>query len=34
VGAAIASARAFEESQRLKAQLELMNTYLEEAGGR
>jgi len=31
VGAAIANARAFEEIQRLKAQLELHNTYLQEA---
>ena len=31
VGAAIANARAFEEIQRLKAQLELQNTYLQEA---
>ena len=30
VGAAIASARAFEEIQRLKAQLEQRNTYLQE----
>lgn len=30
VGAAIANARAFEEIQRLKAQLELQNTYLQE----
>jgi transcriptional regulator with GAF, ATPase, and Fis domain len=29
VGAAIANARAFEEIQRLKAQLELQNTYLQ-----
>ena len=31
IGAAIANARAFEEIQRLKAQLELHNTYLQEA---
>jgi transcriptional regulator with GAF, ATPase, and Fis domain len=31
IGAAIANARAFEEIQRLKAQLELQNTYLQEA---
>jgi transcriptional regulator with GAF, ATPase, and Fis domain len=31
IGAAIASARAFEEIQRLKAQLELQNAYLQEA---
>ena len=31
LGAAIANARAFEEIQRLKAQLELHNTYLQEA---
>jgi transcriptional regulator with GAF, ATPase, and Fis domain len=31
VGAAIASARAFEEIQHLKAQLELQNSYLQEA---
>jgi len=31
VGAAIANARAFDEIQRLKAQLELQNTYLQEA---
>jgi len=30
IGAAIANARAFEEIQRLKAQLELHNTYLQE----
>ncbi len=30
VGAAIANVRAFEEIQRLKAQLELQNTYLQE----
>ena len=30
IGAAIANARAFEEIQRLKAQLELQNAYLEE----
>src|SRR5208337_5695411 len=30
VGAAIANARAFEEIQRLKAQLEQQNTYLQE----
>jgi len=30
IGAAIANARAFEEIQRLKAQLELQNTYLQE----
>ena len=30
IGAAIANARAFEEIQRLKAQLELQNTYLRE----
>jgi transcriptional regulator with GAF, ATPase, and Fis domain len=30
IGAAIANARAFEEIQRLKAQLELANTYLQE----
>jgi transcriptional regulator with GAF, ATPase, and Fis domain len=30
VGAAIANARAFEEIQHLKAQLELQNTYLQE----
>lgn len=30
LGAAIANARAFEEIQRLKAQLELQNTYLQE----
>jgi transcriptional regulator with GAF, ATPase, and Fis domain len=30
LGAAIANARAFEEIQRLKAQLELENTYLQE----
>ena len=30
VGAAIANARAFEEIQRLKAQLELQNDYLQE----
>jgi hypothetical protein len=31
LGAAIANARAFEEIQHLKAQLELRNSYLEEA---
>ena len=31
IGAAIANARAFEQIQRLKAQLELHNTYLQEA---
>ena len=31
VGAAIANARAFDEIQRLKAQLELQNAYLQEA---
>ena len=31
IGAAIANARAFEEIQRLKAQLELQNSYLQEA---
>jgi transcriptional regulator with GAF, ATPase, and Fis domain len=31
LGASIANARAFEEIQRLKAQLELQNSYLEEA---
>jgi transcriptional regulator with GAF, ATPase, and Fis domain len=31
IGAAIANARAFEEIQRLKAQLELRNAYLQEA---
>ena len=31
IGAAIANARAFEEIQRLKAQLELQNAYLQEA---
>jgi len=31
LGAAIANARAFEEIQRLKAQLQLQNTYLQEA---
>jgi transcriptional regulator with GAF, ATPase, and Fis domain len=31
VGAAIAHARAFDEIQRLKAQLELQNSYLQEA---
>ena len=31
IGAAIANARAFEEIQRLKGQLELQNTYLQEA---
>jgi transcriptional regulator with GAF, ATPase, and Fis domain len=31
VGAAIANARAFDEIQRLKSQLELQNTYLQEA---
>jgi transcriptional regulator with GAF, ATPase, and Fis domain len=31
MGAAIANARAFEEIQHLKAQLELLNNYLEEA---
>ncbi len=31
IGAAIANARAFEEIQRLRAQLELRNTYLQEA---
>jgi len=31
VGAAIANARAFEEIQHLKAQLELQNSYLQEA---
>ncbi len=31
LGAAIANTRAFEEIQRLKAQLELQNSYLEEA---
>ncbi len=31
LGAAIANARAFEEIQRLKEQLELQNSYLEEA---
>ncbi len=31
IGAAIANARAFEEIQRLKAELELHNTYLQEA---
>ncbi len=31
IGAAIANARAFQEIQRLKAQLELQNSYLEEA---
>jgi len=30
IGSAIANARAFEEIQRLKAQLELQNTYLQE----
>ncbi|MDR3378187.1 MAG: sigma 54-interacting transcriptional regulator [Verrucomicrobiae bacterium] len=30
IGAAVASARAFEEIHRLKAQLELQNTYLQE----
>jgi transcriptional regulator with GAF, ATPase, and Fis domain len=30
IGAAIANARAFEEIRRLKAQLELQNTYLQE----
>ncbi len=30
IGAAIANARAFEEIQRLKSQLELQNTYLQE----
>ncbi|HEY5911494.1 MAG TPA: sigma 54-interacting transcriptional regulator [Verrucomicrobiae bacterium] len=30
IGAAIANARAFEEIKRLKAQLELQNTYLQE----
>jgi len=30
IGAAIANARAFEEIQRLKAQLELQNSYLQE----
>jgi len=30
IGAAIANARAFEEIQRLKAQLEMQNTYLQE----
>lgn len=30
IGAAIANARAFEEIQRLKAQLEMQNAYLEE----
>ncbi len=30
IGAAIANARAFEEIQQLKAQLELQNTYLQE----
>ena len=30
IGAAIANARAFEEIQRLKAQLELQNAYLQE----
>lgn len=30
IGGAIANARAFEEIQRLKAQLELQNTYLQE----
>jgi transcriptional regulator with GAF, ATPase, and Fis domain len=30
IGAAIANARAFEEIERLKAQLELQNTYLQE----
>jgi transcriptional regulator with GAF, ATPase, and Fis domain len=30
LGAAIANARAFEEIQRLKAQLEMQNTYLQE----
>jgi len=30
IGAAVANARAFEEIQRLKAQLELQNTYLQE----
>jgi len=30
IGAAIANARAFQEIQRLKAQLELQNTYLQE----
>lgn len=30
IGAALANARAFEEIQRLKAQLELHNTYLQE----
>ena len=31
IGAAIANARAFQEIQRLKAELELHNTYLQEA---
>jgi transcriptional regulator with GAF, ATPase, and Fis domain len=31
IGAAIANARAFEEIKRLKAQLELQNSYLQEA---
>lgn len=31
LGAAVANARAFEEIERLKAQLELQNTYLQEA---
>jgi transcriptional regulator with GAF, ATPase, and Fis domain len=31
IGAAIANARAFDEIQRLKAQLELQNAYLQEA---
>lgn len=31
IGAAIANARAFDEIQRLKTQLELQNTYLQEA---
>jgi len=31
IGAAIANARAFDEIQRLKGQLELQNTYLQEA---
>jgi len=31
IGAAIANARAFEEIQRLKGQLEIQNTYLQEA---
>lgn len=30
IGAAIANARAFEENQRLKAQLEMQNSYLQE----